>query len=188
MSNSETLQLAKTLLERPSITPADEGCQQVLGDRLKSLGFELESMIFEDTTNLWARLGQGKPVLCFAGHTDVVPPGDPSDWSFPPFQPTEHEGYLYGRGAADMKGSLAAMIVAVERYLKQVDEPPFDIAFLITSDEEGPFINGTKRVMETWSLVTKKSLGVSWENPLAQNSSATSSKMVVVEAFLARLV
>ncbi|KXS35605.1 MAG: succinyl-diaminopimelate desuccinylase [Idiomarina sp. T82-3] len=149
MSNSETLQLAKTLLERPSITPADEGCQQVLGDRLKSLGFELESMIFEDTTNLWARLGQGKPVLCFAGHTDVVPPGDPSDWSFPPFQPTEHEGYLYGRGAADMKGSLAAMIVAVERYLKQVDEPPFDIAFLITSDEEGPFINGTKRVMET---------------------------------------
>ncbi|HAE90919.1 MAG TPA: succinyl-diaminopimelate desuccinylase [Idiomarina sp.] len=149
MSNSETLQLAKTLLERPSITPADEGCQQVLGDRLKSLGFELESMIFEDTTNLWARLGQGKPVLCFAGHTDVVPPGAPSDWSFPPFQPTEHEGYLYGRGAADMKGSLAAMIVAVERYLKQVDEPPFDIAFLITSDEEGPFINGTKRVMET---------------------------------------
>ena len=86
MSNSETLQLAKTLLERPSITPADEGCQQVLGDRLKS-HFELESMIFEDMTNLWARLGQGKPVLCFAGHTDVVPPGDPSDWSFLLFNP-----------------------------------------------------------------------------------------------------
>ena len=156
MSSSETLQLAKSLLERPSITPADEGCQVLLGDRLKALGFELETMVFDDTTNLWARYGQGKPVLCFAGHTDVVPPGDPNDWLFPPFEPTEHQGYLYGRGAADMKGSLAAMIVAVERYLKAVDEPPFDLAFLITSDEEGPFINGTKRVMETLEARNEK--------------------------------
>lgn len=156
MSTSKTLQLAKSLLERPSITPADEGCQELIGSRLKALGFELETMVFEDTTNLWARLGTGKPVLCFAGHTDVVPPGDPNDWQFPPFQPTEHEGYLYGRGAADMKGSLAAMIVAVERYLAEVEEPPFDIAFLITSDEEGPFINGTKRVMETLEARNEK--------------------------------
>ncbi|OIN01984.1 succinyl-diaminopimelate desuccinylase [Idiomarina sp. MD25a] len=156
MSSSETLQLAKSLLERPSITPADEGCQVLLGDRLKALGFELETMVFDDTTNLWARYGQGKPVLCFAGHTDVVPPGDPNDWLFPPFEPTEHQGYLYGRGAADMKGSLAAMIVAVERYLQAVDEPPFDLAFLITSDEEGPFINGTKRVMETLEARNEK--------------------------------
>ncbi|PYE34521.1 succinyldiaminopimelate desuccinylase [Idiomarina fontislapidosi] len=156
MSTSKTLQLAKSLLERPSITPADEGCQELIGSRLKALEFELETMVFEDTTNLWARLGTGKPVLCFAGHTDVVPPGDPNDWQFPPFQPTEHEGYLYGRGAADMKGSLAAMIVAVERYLADVEEPPFDIAFLITSDEEGPFINGTKRVMETLEARNEK--------------------------------
>ncbi len=148
--SSETLSLAKQLISRPSITPADEGCQQLLGERLAALGFELETLVFEDTTNLWARLGRGKPVFCFAGHTDVVPPGDPSDWSSPPFEPTIKDGYLFGRGAADMKGSLAAMIVAVEAFLEHNPQPlPFDLAFLITSDEEGPFINGTKRVIET---------------------------------------
>ncbi|MGM0481341.1 MAG: succinyl-diaminopimelate desuccinylase, partial [Pseudomonadota bacterium] len=149
MSHSETLELAKQLIARPSITPADEGCQQLLAERLAAVDFELEPMIFEDTTNLWARRGRGKPVFCFAGHTDVVPPGDPTDWDTPPFEPTLKDGFLHGRGAADMKGSLAAMIIAVERFLKDHPELPFDIAFLITSDEEGPFINGTKRVIET---------------------------------------
>ena len=147
---SETLALAKDLIARPSITPADEGCQRVIAERLGALGFDCETLVFEDTTNLWARRGTGKPVFCFAGHTDVVPPGDPNDWDTPPFEPTLKDGMLYGRGAADMKGSLAAMVVAVEQFLAKNPQPlPFDLAFLITSDEEGPFINGTKRVIET---------------------------------------
>ena len=147
--SSETLQLAHELISRPSITPEDEGCQRLIGERLAALGFDLESLIFDDTTNLWARRGQGRKLFCFAGHTDVVPPGDINDWQFPPFQPTLHEGYLYGRGAADMKGSLAAMITATERFVKDYPNVDADIGFLITSDEEGPFINGTKRVIET---------------------------------------
>ncbi|MCH2455480.1 succinyl-diaminopimelate desuccinylase [Idiomarina sp.] len=147
--SSETLALAKELISRPSVTPEDEGCQQVIGERLAALGFELETMVFEDTTNLWARRGQGRKVFCFAGHTDVVPPGDVNDWQFPPFEPTIHEGYLYGRGAADMKGSLAAMVTATEAFIEKHPNVDADIAFLITSDEEGPFINGTKRVIET---------------------------------------
>jgi succinyl-diaminopimelate desuccinylase len=147
--SSETLALAKELISRPSVTPEDEGCQQVIGERLAALGFELETMVFEDTTNLWARRGQGRRVFCFAGHTDVVPPGDVNDWQFPPFEPTIHDGYLYGRGAADMKGSLAAMVTATEAFIEKHPNVDADIAFLITSDEEGPFINGTKRVIET---------------------------------------
>lgn len=149
---SATIDLAKALISRPSVTPADEGCQQMIGERLAALGFRLETMVFEDTTNLWARRGEpadGKPLFCFAGHTDVVPPGDPTDWDSPPFEPTIKDGYLFGRGAADMKGSLASMVVAVETFIQQHPELPFDIAFLITSDEEGPFINGTKRVIKT---------------------------------------
>ena len=147
--SSETLSLAKELIARPSVTPEDEGCQQAIGERLAALGFELETMVFEDTTNLWARRGQGRKVFCFAGHTDVVPPGDVNDWQFPPFEPTIHDGYLYGRGAADMKGSLAAMVTATEAFIEKHPNVDADIAFLITSDEEGPFINGTKRVIET---------------------------------------
>ena len=147
--SSETLALAKELISRPSVTPEDEGCQQVIGERLSALGFELETMVFEDTTNLWARRGQGRKLFCFAGHTDVVPPGDVNDWQFPPFEPTIHDGYLYGRGAADMKGSLAAMVTATEAFIEKHPNVDADIAFLITSDEEGPFINGTKRVIET---------------------------------------
>ncbi|KTG23524.1 succinyl-diaminopimelate desuccinylase [Idiomarina sp. WRN-38] len=147
--SSETLALAKELISRPSVTPEDEGCQQVIGECLAALGFELETMVFEDTTNLWARRGQGRRVFCFAGHTDVVPPGDVNDWQFPPFEPTIHDGYLYGRGAADMKGSLAAMVTATEAFIEKHPNVDADIAFLITSDEEGPFINGTKRVIET---------------------------------------
>ncbi|WP_420843700.1 succinyl-diaminopimelate desuccinylase [Idiomarina tyrosinivorans] len=149
MTQHPTLRLAHELLARASITPADEGCQTVIAERLRALGFSTETMVFEDTTNLWARTQSDKPVFCFAGHTDVVPTGDPLSWRFPPFQPTEHDGYLYARGAADMKGSLAAMIVATERFMAEHTALPFDIAYLITSDEEGPFINGTKRVIET---------------------------------------
>ncbi|MEE2001310.1 succinyl-diaminopimelate desuccinylase [Alkalimonas sp. MEB108] len=146
---SAVVQLAMELMARPSITPEDAGCQQLMAERLAPLGFNIESMFFEDTLNLWARKGTGKPVFCFAGHTDVVPPGPEDRWHTPPFEPTLIDGTLYGRGAADMKGSLAAMIVATERFLARKPQLSGDIAFLITSDEEGPFINGTKRVIET---------------------------------------
>jgi len=144
-----TQQLAAALIARPSITPADEGCQALIAERLAAFGFVHESMVFEDTTNMWLRRNQSGPVFCFAGHTDVVPPGRHSDWRFDPFTPTLEDGYLYGRGAADMKGSLAAMVVATERFVKKHPEHQGSIAFLITSDEEGPFINGTTRVIDT---------------------------------------
>lgn len=146
---SPVVKLAMELIERPSITPEDAGCQQLMAERLAPYGFTIESMFFEDTLNLWARKGSGRPLFCFAGHTDVVPPGPDSQWHTPPFTPTVLDGTLFGRGAADMKGSLAAMIVATERFLSRKPQLTGDIAFLITSDEEGPFINGTKRVIET---------------------------------------
>ncbi|ENY71366.1 succinyl-diaminopimelate desuccinylase [Aeromonas diversa] len=146
---SDVIELAKELIRRPSVTPLDEGCQTLMGERLAALGFVLEPMVFEDTTNLWARRGSNGPLFCFAGHTDVVPAGPLEKWRTPPFEPTLEEGMLYGRGAADMKGSLAAMVVAVERFVAQHPDHNGSIAFLITSDEEGPFINGTVRVVET---------------------------------------
>jgi len=146
---SAVLHLTEELIRRPSVTPLDEGCQQLMADRLSALGFDIESMFFEDTLNLWARRGHGKPLFCFAGHTDVVPTGPLEQWESPPFEPEIRDGLLYGRGTADMKGSLAAMIVATERFLAKKPQLTGDIAFLITSDEEGPFINGTKRVIET---------------------------------------
>ncbi len=145
---SPVVALTADLIRRASVTPADEGCQQLMAERLSKLGFQIESMFFEDTLNLWARRGQGKPLFCFAGHTDVVPTGPLEQWHTPPFEPTIIDGMMYGRGTADMKGSLAAMIVATERFLAKKPELTGDIAFLITSDEEGPFINGTKRVIE----------------------------------------
>lgn len=145
---SPVVALTADLIRRASVTPADEGCQQLMAQRLSKLGFQIESMFFEDTLNLWARRGQGKPLFCFAGHTDVVPTGPLEQWHTPPFEPTIIDGMMYGRGTADMKGSLAAMIVATERFLAKKPELTGDIAFLITSDEEGPFINGTKRVIE----------------------------------------
>lgn len=156
---SPVLALTEDLIRRPSVTPLDEGCQQLMAERLAALGFTIESMFFEDTLNLWARRGQGKPLFCFAGHTDVVPTGPLDKWSSPPFEPTIRDGKLYGRGTADMKGSLAAMVVATERFLAQKPELSGDIAFLITSDEEGPFINGTKRVIETLEARQEK---ISW--------------------------
>lgn len=149
MTDSLVLSLAKELIARPSVTPADEGCQQLMADFLAQLGFTIEPMVFHDTTNLWARKGTIGPLFCFAGHTDVVPPGPASKWNTPPFEPTIIDGVLYGRGAADMKGSIASMLAAVQRFV--ADHPDHDgsIAFLITSDEEGPFINGTPKVIET---------------------------------------
>ncbi len=143
------LSLAKDLIARQSVTPNDAGCQAVLISRLEALGFSIESMVFEDTTNFWARRGTNAPLFAFAGHTDVVPSGPIEQWDSPPFEPSERDGFLFGRGAADMKGSLAAMVVAVERFVHAYPNHPGSLAFLITSDEEGPFINGTPRVVET---------------------------------------
>lgn len=146
---SSTLALAMELIARPSVTPEDRGCQDLLGDRLAPLGFRLEEMRFGDVRNLWARLGDAAPLFVFAGHTDVVPTGPEDDWRYPPFTPTLDDGMLYGRGAADMKGSLAAMVTACERYLAGGHRPAGSIAFLVTSDEEGPARDGTLKVVET---------------------------------------
>ncbi|MFH7564320.1 succinyl-diaminopimelate desuccinylase [Oceanimonas smirnovii] len=156
MTDSAVLALTKDLINRPSVTPEDEGCQELMGERLAKLGFNLETMVFEDTTNLWARRGTEGPLFCFAGHTDVVPPGPLDQWHTPPFDATEIEGYLHGRGAADMKGSLAAMVVATERFVARFPDHKGSIAFLITSDEEGPFINGTTRVVDTLEARNEK--------------------------------
>ena len=154
-SNS-TISLAQALIERPSVTPEDFGCQQLMAERLAKLGFNNETMVFEDTTNLWSRKGKSGPVFCFAGHTDVVPAGNLESWNTPPFEPVIADGMLYGRGAADMKGSLAAMIVATERFVSDYPNHKGSIAFLVTSDEEGPFINGTTRVIDTLEARNEK--------------------------------
>ncbi|MCX7131836.1 succinyl-diaminopimelate desuccinylase [Aeromonas sp.] len=153
---SDVIALAKDLIRRPSVTPLDEGCQTLMAERLARLGFVIEPMVFEDTTNLWARRGSEGPLFCFAGHTDVVPAGPLDKWHTPPFEPTIQDGVLYGRGAADMKGSLAAMVVAVERFVAEHPDHTGSIAFLITSDEEGPFINGTTRVIDTLEARNEK--------------------------------
>ncbi|MCG9639047.1 succinyl-diaminopimelate desuccinylase [Vibrio sp. Isolate34] len=149
MTDSPTLALAKDLISRQSVTPEDAGCQELMINRLKALGFEIEVMLFEDTTNFWARRGTEAPLFAFAGHTDVVPAGPIEQWNTKPFEPTIVDGFLHGRGAADMKGSLASMIVAVEQFIAEHPDHTGSIGFLITSDEEGPFINGTVRVVET---------------------------------------
>ncbi len=149
MSDSQTLALAKAFIAQPSVTPDDADCQPMMKARLAPLGFNCEDMQFEEVINLWARKGTQAPVVCFAGHTDVVPTGNTAHWTFPPFEPTIHEGQLYGRGAADMKGSLAAMIVATERFVKNHPDHKGSIAYLITADEEGPAHNGTVKVIET---------------------------------------
>lgn len=146
--HSETLQLACELISRPSITPEDAGCQELLISRLEALGFSIERMQFEDVSNFWARRGTQGPLFCFAGHTDVVPTGPVERWQSPPFEPTFREGYLYGRGAADMKGGIASFITALERFIGNHPDHHGSIALLITSDEEGPFINGTTRVVD----------------------------------------
>ena len=145
---SETLDLAIDLIRRESVTPEDAGCQAQMMKRLAALGFRNETMRFGDVDNLWARRGDHGPVFCFAGHTDVVPPGPRDSWHSDPFRPEIRDGLLYGRGAADMKGSLAAMITATERFVAEHPDHQGSIAFLITSDEEGPAVDGTVKVME----------------------------------------
>ncbi|MGG2143731.1 succinyl-diaminopimelate desuccinylase [Symbiopectobacterium sp. RP] len=141
------LELTQQLIKRPSLSPRDEGCQALLIERLKAVGFTIEKMDFGDTENVWAWRGEGK-TLAFAGHTDVVPSGDASRWQHPPFEPTLHDGFLYGRGAADMKGSIAAMVVAAERFVQANPHHQGRLAFLITSDEEASAVNGTMKVVE----------------------------------------
>lgn len=143
-----SIQLTQQLIECPSITPADAGCQIILGEHLEKIGFTVQHLAFQDVQNLWAIRGTKGPIFVFAGHTDVVPPGNLEDWKSPPFTPAIVDGYLYGRGAADMKGSLAAMITATERFVTQYPEFNGSLAFLITSDEEGRAENGTVQVME----------------------------------------
>src|SRR5436853_3406280 len=142
------LELAKELIGRRSLTPQDGGCQALLAQRLQRAGFRCEPMRFGEVDNLWARRGSGHPVVCFAGHTDVVPTGPLAQWHSDPFVPTIREGRLYGRGAADMKSSIAAFVVAAERFIAERPEHSGSIALLITSDEEGPSIDGTARVVE----------------------------------------
>lgn len=145
----DVIEIATFLINQRSVTPDDAGCQDFMKSWLGELGFNNETMVFADTTNLWSRRGNSGPVFCFAGHTDVVPSGPEEAWQTPPFTATELNGNLHGRGAADMKGSLAAMLVATRRFVKDYPDHRGSIAFLITSDEEGPFINGTTRVIDT---------------------------------------
>lgn len=141
------IELAQQLIRRPSLSPDDAGCQALLIARLEGIGFQVEPMLIDDTLNFWATRGQGE-TLAFAGHTDVVPPGDASRWINPPFEPTIRDGMLFGRGAADMKGSLAAMVVAAERFVAAHPSHRGRLAFLITSDEEASAKNGTVKVVE----------------------------------------
>lgn len=149
MSVSPTIALAQDLMSRASVTPADKGCQELMIARLEAIGFTIERMRFGEVDNFWARRGTSAPVLAFAGHTDVVPSGPVDQWHTPPFEPTIKDGYLYGRGAADMKGSLAAWVVALEEFIAQHPNHRGSLALLITSDEEGPFVDGTMRVIST---------------------------------------
>ncbi|MEL6750363.1 MAG: succinyl-diaminopimelate desuccinylase [Pseudomonadota bacterium] len=164
VTETDTLQLACDLMARESVTPEDAGCQTLIQQRLTACGFQTEPLPCGSVQNLWARRGQAAPVFCFAGHTDVVPPG--TGWQTPPFQPTVRDGMLYGRGAADMKGSLAAMITATERFVHKHPDHHGSIAYLLTSDEEGPAIQGTAeviRILQTrneqidWCLVGEPS-------------------------------
>jgi succinyl-diaminopimelate desuccinylase len=145
---SQTLDLTQNLMARRSVTPADEGCQAVITERLAALGFKIEPLRYGNVENFWATHGSGGPVFCFAGHTDVVPTGPLEEWRTDPFVPTVRDGVLYGRGAADMKSGLAAMVTATEEFVRAHPKHRGTIAFLITSDEEGPSVDGTKRVAE----------------------------------------
>ncbi len=145
---SKTTDLAIELISRPSITPNDHGCQALISARLQNIGFKIESLKFGEVDNLWATHGNSAPLFVFAGHTDVVPSGPESKWQFPPFTPTIYNGNLYGRGAADMKGSVAAMTTACERFILKHPQHKGSIAFLLTSDEEGPAIDGTVKVIK----------------------------------------
>ena len=156
---SKTLEYAKQLIQRQSVTPNDGGCHEWIKSKLDQLGFVCEPMQFGEVNNLWATFGSDKPLFVFAGHVDVVPTGPVDKWHSPPFEPTIRNGLLYGRGSADMKSSIAAMMVAVEEFLKKYPEPNINIAFLTTADEEGPAIDGTVKVIER--LIADK-LKINW--------------------------
>jgi succinyl-diaminopimelate desuccinylase len=147
-AKSDTLRLTEQLIERASVSPADVGCQELMIERLEAIGFAVERMRFGPVDNFWAKRGSGGPVFCFAGHTDVVPSGPLDDWRSDPFVPVIREGLLYGRGAADMKSGLAAMVTGCEEFVSRHPAHRGTIAFLITSDEEGPSVDGTRRVVE----------------------------------------
>ncbi len=146
---SPTLSLAMALIAQPSVTPQDKGCQALIAERLSALGFNCQSMVFGEVTNLWARRGNDAPLFVFLGHTDVVPAGPESEWETPPFVPTIRDGHLRGRGAADMKGSVAAFVTALERFSVNHSAYSGSVGVLLTSDEEGDAVDGTVKVVET---------------------------------------
>lgn len=156
MTHSPVVTLLQDLISRRSVTPEDAGCQDLLISRLEKLGFVCETMFFEDTLNLWARRGTEAPLFCFAGHTDVVPTGPEANWATPPFEPTIIDGMLYGRGAADMKSGIACFMLGLEAFIAEHQDHKGSIALLITSDEEGPFINGTTRVIDVLEARNEK--------------------------------
>ena len=156
MTDSRTLELSKALINQPSVTPEDLNCQPMMIDILEPMDFTCETMQFEEVRNLWARRGTDGPLVCFAGHTDVVPPGPVEEWDNPPFEAKVIDGMLHGRGAADMKGSIAAFLAATERFVKEHPDHKGSIAYLITSDEEGPSINGTVKVIEALEARNEK--------------------------------
>jgi len=176
MSTSKTIELVKRLIACPSVTPNDAGCQDIIRKELTTLGFNITDMPFGETSNLWASHGNGAPHFVFAGHTDVVPPGDASLWTSDPFEPTIRDNKLYGRGVADMKGGIAAMMVAVSDFIQQNPNHPGTISFLITSDEEGPGHDGTKRVLEQ---LAKDNIKIDWcivGEPISQKTLADTMK------------
>ena len=151
MQDYPTIKLAQELIRFQSVTPNDKGCQKLIADLLANCGFKIEQLNFDEVDNLWATHGSGSPLFVFAGHTDVVPPGPEEQWTHPPFSANIENGHLYGRGAADMKGSVAAMVHALELFVTENPNHPGTVALLLTSDEEGPAINGIRKVMEQFS-------------------------------------
>jgi succinyl-diaminopimelate desuccinylase len=156
---SNTLELTESLIRRPSVSPDDQGCLELIATRLAAAGCVIEMMPFGSVANLWARHGRSGPVLCFAGHTDVVPPGPREEWATDPFEPVIRDGLLYGRGAADMKSGLAAMVTAAERFLGAKPGHRGTLAFLFTSDEEGPSTDGTRKVV---AELERRGEGIDW--------------------------
>ena len=157
---SDTLDLACQLVRCQSVTPEDAGCQAIMVERLRAAGFDIEPLPFGEVQNIWARRGSATPLLAFAGHTDVVPPGPAKAWASDPFEPEIRDGMLYGRGAADMKGSLAAMVTACEAFVSAHPDHGGSLALLITSDEEGPAVDGTVKVIETLERTNESLLSI----------------------------
>ena len=177
MQDNKTVQLTKRLIARPSVTPNDAGCQEIIQQELRDLGFKFTDMPFGETKNLWASRGNNAPHFVFAGHTDVVPAGDHTSWNSDPFEPVIRDGKLYGRGVADMKGGIAAMIIAVQEFIAQNPNFPGTISFLITSDEEGPAHDGTIKVLEQ---LKKDNVQIDWcivGEPVSQKILADTMKL-----------